>query len=128
MRGTAVASLVLFVAAFVVAAVEVVRDFPRSLIAVGLLVVGAAAAWQAVRRRGPARHVLLVSVLLLVVGAIVVVLTGERVGVGLVAVALLLASVALARRVFSVRIALPPADPPARPVVIWNPSPAAARR
>ena len=48
-------------------------------------------------------------------------LTGERVGVGLVAVALLLVSVALARRVFGVRVALPAADPPKRPIVIWNP-------
>ena len=120
-RVTAVASLVLFVAASVVAAVEVVRDFPRGLVAIALLVAGVAAAWQAVRRRGRARHVLLVSVLLLLVGAVVVVLTGERVGVGLVAVALLLVSVALARRVFGVRVALPAADPPKRPIVIWNP-------
>ncbi len=120
-RVAAVVSLVLFVASFVVAAVEIVRDFPRGLVAIALLVAGAAAAWQAVRRRGRARHVLLVSVLLLLVGAVVVVLTGERVGVGLVAVALLLVSVALARRVFGVRVALPAADPPKRPIVIWNP-------
>jgi diacylglycerol kinase family enzyme len=120
-RVAAVMSLVLFVVACVVAAVEVVRDFPRSLIAVGLLVVAAAAAWQAVLRRDRVRHLLLVGVLLLLVAAIVVVLTGERVGVGLVSVALLLVCVALARRVFSVRVLLPPADPPKRPVVIWNP-------
>ena len=77
--------------------------------------------WQALLRRGRARHVLLVGVLLLLVGAVVVVLTGERVGVGLVAVALLLVSVALARRVFGVRVALPAADPPKRAIVIWNP-------
>ena len=120
-RVTAVASLVLFVAASVVAAVEVVRDFPRSLVAIALLIGGAAAGWQAVRRRGRVRHALLVSVLLLLVGAVAVVLTGERVGVGLVAVALLLVSVALARRVFGVRVVLPTADPPKRPIVIWNP-------
>jgi diacylglycerol kinase family enzyme len=120
-RVAAVASLVLFVAASVVAAVELARDFPRGLVAVALLVAGAAAAWQAVRRRGRARLVLLVSVLLLLVGSVAVVLTGERVGVGLVAVALLLVSVALARRVFGVRVTLPAADPPKRAIVIWNP-------
>ena len=114
-------SLVLFVAACVVAAVEVVRDFPRALAAVALLAAGAAAAWQAVRRRGRPRQVLLVGVLLLVVGAVVVVLTGERVGIGLVAVALLLVSVALASHVFGVRVALPAAPPPRRAVVVWNP-------
>ena len=114
-------SLVLFVAACVVAAVEVVRDFPRALAAVALLAAGAAAAWQAVRRRGRPRQVLLVGVLLLVVGAVVVMLTGERVGIGLVAVALLLVSVALASHVFGVRVALPAAPPPRRAVVVWNP-------
>ena len=120
-RVTSVASLVLFAAGVVVAVVEVVRDFPRGLVAIALLAAGAGAAWQAVRRRGRARHVLLVSVLLLLVGAVVVVLTGERIGVGLVAVALLLVSVALARHVFGVRVELPAADPPKRPIVIWNP-------
>ena len=42
-------------------------------------------------------------------------------GVGLVAVALFLVSVALARRVFNVRVVHPAADPPTRPIVIWNP-------
>ena len=120
-RVVAGGSLVLFVAAVVVAAVEVVRDFPRSLVAVALLVAGGVAAWQAVRRRGRARHALLGSVALLLVAAVVVVLTGERVGVGLVAVALFLVSVALGRRVFNVRLVLPAADPPTRPIVVWNP-------
>ena len=113
-RVAAVVSLVLFAAAVVVGVVEVARDFPRSLVAVALLIVAGIAAWQALLRRGRARHVLLVSVLLLLGGVVVVVLTGERVGVGLVAVALLLVSVALARRVFGVRVALPAADPPKR--------------
>ena len=68
-----------------------------------------------------ARYILLAGFALLLVAAIVVVLTGERLGVGLVAVALLLASVGLAGRVFTVRVALPPAEPPKRAVVIWNP-------
>ena len=55
------------------------------------------------------------------VAAVVVVLTGERLGVGLVAVALLLAGVGLAGSVFTVRVALPAAEPPKRAVVIWNP-------
>ena len=72
-RVAAGVSLVLFVAAAVVAAVEVVRDFPRALVAVALLVAGGVSAWQAVRRRGRARHALLGSVALLLVAAIVVV-------------------------------------------------------
>ena len=67
------------------------------------------------------RYILLAGVALLLVAAVVVVLTGERLGVGLAAVALLLAGVGLAGRVFTVRVALPAAEPPKRAVVIWNP-------
>ena len=79
------------------------------------------AAWHAVQRRGYPRYILLAGFALLLVAAVVVVLTGERLGVGLVAVALLLAGVGLAGRVFTVRVALPAAEPPKRAIVIWNP-------
>ena len=59
--------------------------------------------------------------LLLLVAAVVVVVTGDRFGVGLAAVALLLASVSAARRAFRVHAVLPAADPPRRPIVVWNP-------
>ena len=120
-RVAAALALALFVAAVVVAVVEVVRDFPRGPVAVALVVAGAAAAWQAVRRRGRPRQVLLAGVALLLVAGVVVVLTGERVGVGLVAVALLLVSVASARRAFTVHAVLPSANPPERAIVVWNP-------
>ncbi len=120
-RVAATAALVLFVAAVVVGVVEVVRDFPRSLVAVALLIVGGVAAWQALLRRGRVRRVLVAGVALLLVAAVVVVLTGERVGMGLVVVALLLVSVGVARRVFSVDVRLPAAVPPERPIVVWNP-------
>ena len=120
-RVTAVVALVLFVAGVVVGVVEIVRDFPRGPVVMVLLVAGAVAAWQAVQRRGYARYILLAGVVLFLVAAVVVVLTGERLGVGLVAVALLLASVGLAGRVFTVRVALPAAEPPKRAIVVWNP-------
>ena len=120
-RVTALLALVLFLAGVVVAVVEIVRDFPRGPVVIVLLVVGAVAAWHAVQRRGYVRYILLASFALLLVAAIVVVLTGERLGVGLVAVALLLASVGLAGRVFTVRVALPAAEPPKRAIVVWNP-------
>ena len=59
--------------------------------------------------------------MLLLVAAVVVVLTGERIGVGLVAVALLLAGAGVAGRVFTVRVVLPAAEPPERAIVVWNP-------
>ena len=120
-RITASLALVLFAAGVVIAVIEIVRDFPRGPVVIVLLAVGALAAWHAVKRRGYPRYVLLVGFVLLIVAAVVVVITGERLGVGLAAVALLLAGVGLAGRVFTARVALPPAEPPKRAVVIWNP-------
>ncbi len=120
-RAAAGVALVLFVAGVVVAVIEIVFEFPRGLVVVALLVGGLAAAWHAVRRRGHVRHVLLFAVALLLVAAVVVVVTGDRFGVGLAAIALLLVSVSAARRAFAVHAVLPAADPPRRPIVVWNP-------
>ena len=120
-RVAAVVALVLFATAVVLAAVEVVWDFPRPLVAVALVVVATAAGWQAVRRRGHVRHVLLVGVALLLVATVVVEVTGDRFGVGLVAVALFLVSVAAARRALTVHALLARAEPPRRGIVVWNP-------
>jgi diacylglycerol kinase family enzyme len=120
-RVAAGVAVVLFVAGVVVAVVEIVLEFPRGLVVVALLAGCLAAAWNAVRRRGHVRHVLLVAVALLLVAAVVVVVTGDRFGVGLAAVALLLASVSAARRAFRVHAVLSAADPPRRSIVVWNP-------
>jgi diacylglycerol kinase family enzyme len=120
-RVAAAAALVLFVVSVVLAAVELVRDFPRALVAVVLLAVAAAAGWQAVRHRGSIRHVLLAGVALLFVATVVVLATGDRFGVGLLAVALFLLSVAAGRRALAVHVALAGAEPPTRAIVVWNP-------
>ena len=120
-RTTALLALVLFLAGVIIAVVEIIRDFPRGPVVIVLLLIGLLAAWHAVKRRGYPRYILLAGFALLVVAAVVVVITGERLGVGLVAIALLLASVGLAGRVFTARVALPAAEPPKRAVVIWNP-------
>jgi diacylglycerol kinase family enzyme len=120
-RAVAAASLALFAAAVVIAAVELVRDFPRGPIAVVLVGGAGLAAWHAIRRRGRLQVVALVGSAVLLVGGVVVVLTGERIGLGLVATALLILGAVLAGRAFSVRVALPAAVRPVHPIVIWNP-------
>ena len=120
-RAAAVISLVSFVAAVLLSVVEVVRDFPRALVAVVLVVVAAAAGLQAVRRRGHVRHLFLAGVVLLLVATVVVVLTGDRFGVGLGALALFLVSVAAARRALTFHATLPRAEPPRHAIVVWNP-------
>ena len=60
-RAVAAASLALFAAAVVIAAVELVRDFPRGPIAVVLVGGAGLAAWHAIRRRGRMQVVALIG-------------------------------------------------------------------
>ena len=120
-RVSAAAALVCLVAAAVAAVIEIVRDLPRGLAATALLAVGVVVAWQALLRKAPARHVLAAGGGLLLVAAVIVVLSGDRYGFGLAAVALLILGVAIGRRVFRVDATLQAAVPPRRAVVVWNP-------
>jgi diacylglycerol kinase family enzyme len=119
-RVAAIVSLALFVAAgFVV--LSAVRSFPRGLIASLLLLLAFIAGWEAIRRRGIGRIVLEVLAVLLLVGTVVAIARGGILAeVVLLAVVLVLASVA-ARAAFRIHVQLPTADPPKHPVVIWNP-------
>ncbi|MGZ4395081.1 MAG: diacylglycerol kinase family protein [Gaiellaceae bacterium] len=108
-------------AAVVAAVIEIVRDLPRGLVTIALLAAGLVVAWQALLRRGRARHLLAVGGGLLLVGAVAVVLSGDRFGFGLAAVALLILGVAIGRRVFRVDATLQAAVPPKRAIVVWNP-------
>ena len=119
-RVAAIVSLALFVAAgFVV--LSAVRSFPRGLIASLLLLLAFIAGWEAIRRRGIGRIVLEVLAVLLLVGTVVAIVRGGILAeVVLLAVVLVLASIA-ARAAFRIHVQLPTAVPPQHPVVIWNP-------
>ncbi len=119
-RVAAIVSLALFVAAgFVV--LSAVRSFPRGLIASLLLLLAFYAGWEAIRRRGIGRIVLEVLAVLLLVGTVVAIARGGILAeVVLLAVVLVLASIA-ARAAFRIHVQLPTAVPPQHPVVIWNP-------
>ena len=120
-RVSAVAALVCLLAAVVAAVIEIVRDLPRGLAAIALIAAGVVVAWQALLRKAPARQLLAVGGGLLLVGAVVVVLSGDRYGFGLAAVALLILGVGIGRRVFRVGATVQAAAPPRRAVVVWNP-------
>ncbi len=120
-RVSAAVALMCLVAAVVAAVVEIVRDLPRGLVAIALLAAGVIVAWQALLRRGTARHVLAAGVGLLLFAAAAVTLSGERFGFGLAAIALLILGVAIGRPVFRVDATLLAAVPPRRAVVVWNP-------
>ena len=120
-RVSAAVALMCLVAAVVAAVIEIVRDLPRGLVAIALLAAGVVVAWQALLRRGTARHVLAAGVGLLLFAAAAVALSGDRFGFGLAAIALLILGVAIGRPVFRVDATLQAAVPPRRAVVVWNP-------
>ena len=120
-RLSAIAALALLVASAVLAVLSAVGSFPRGLIIAAILLVAVLVAWAGVRRRGAERIALVATGGALLVAAIVLTFVGGRLLEALLAIGCLVASLGFAKRVFAVRIELPPAARPKHPVVIWNP-------
>lgn len=120
-RPTAVAILALLAAGAAVVVAGAVDAFPLGLLAGGVLVAAFLAAGEALRHRGMVRAAWLGTSVALVVAAIVLTFAGGLILEALVGIGSLVASVALAARLFTARAHLPPARPPEHPVVIWNP-------
>jgi diacylglycerol kinase family enzyme len=120
-RIAALISLVAFVASVVFIALTAARSFPRGLIAALFLVLAFVAIWEATLRRGAARTVLTVLGALLLVGFGVALAVGEMFAEVLVLGALLAVVATSMRWAFRIHVPLPAAEPPNRPVVIWNP-------
>jgi diacylglycerol kinase family enzyme len=117
----AIVSLVLFVASVVLAVVVGVQGFPRGLSVLACVAVAVVAAWWALVRRGAARVVGAATAGVFLVGAVVLVVLEGRVLEDALTLAGLLVSVGAASRAFAVRAKLPPASPPKRPVLFYNP-------
>jgi hypothetical protein len=107
-----------FVVLFVLSAWQ---NFPRGLIADGLIVLAVIAAWLGAQRRGVLRGVWLSVAVLLLAGSLVVVFVGHYLFEQLVLVGVLVLIVVTARRAFDASADLPAAVPPSRPIVVWNP-------
>ena len=101
--------------------VVAVREFPRGLVLLVLVLVAMATAWYGVVRRGVARAVGLVLAALAVAGALVLVVSRGAPLVDLLIVAGLLATVAAARTALPVHVDLPSAPAPRHPVLFFNP-------
>ena len=101
-------------------ALSVVAEFPRGLIALGVLVLAALAAWQGLIRTGRARRAWWVVAGLLVVVAVAAVLIDGIRPAGLLGVLLVTLSAPAAKRAFSVHLSLPAAPRPTRAVVVYN--------
>ena len=120
-RFAAVAALVLLVLVVVVILITSVRVFPRGLITAALVALSFVMVWEALGRIGRVRTVLVVVAGLLLVAAVAVLVSGRVLDEVLVAFGLFALSTVAARRAFRTHVALPTADRPKRPVMIWNP-------
>ena len=101
--------------------VVAVREFPRGLVLLVLVLVAMATAWYGVVRRGVARAMGLALAALAVAGALVLVVSRGAPLVDLLIVAGLLATVAAARTALPVHVDLPSAPAPRHPVLFFNP-------
>ena len=119
-RPAAIAALLLGVAGMALAIVVAVQEFPRGLIALACVALGAAGAWYGVLRRGAVR-VAGLAVGALGLAAAFLVVAGDR----LLEEVLVLAAVALSgacgRVAFGIRADLPHVPAPRRPVLFFNP-------
>ena len=120
-RLAAVASFLLLATSVVLAVVVGVQRFPRGLSVLACLVAALGAAWWALTHRGAARAAGVTGAGVLLAGAVVLVATEARVLQDALILASFLLSVEASRRVFAVHAKLPPAPPPKRPVLFYNP-------
>jgi diacylglycerol kinase family enzyme len=117
----AAAALACAVTAVALAVAVAVNHFPQGLTVLACLVLAVCAAWWGVRRRGAARTIGVGLAGALVAGAIVLVIVENRLLEDLLVFAAVFAALATARMAFRVHVKLPRAEPPAHPVLLYNP-------
>jgi len=119
-RAAAIGALVFDLTGLALAVVIAVQEFPRGLIALACVTIGAAAAWFGIVRRGAAR---VAGLAFGVVGLAVPIalLVSERLLEELVVAGLLVLGCILGRAAFAIRAELPQAPAPQRPVLFFNP-------
>ncbi len=119
-RLAAIGALLLGSGGLALAVIEAVQEFPRGLIALACVVIGAIAAWSGLLRTGALRAAgLVVGVLGL--GAALALLASDRLLQEALVIAALVLSGALAHAAFNLRVRLPSRPAPRRPVLFFNP-------
>jgi diacylglycerol kinase family enzyme len=120
-RPWSLAALVLGLGTIVLAVVVFVTNFPRGLTVLACAVLSVAAAWWGIQRRGTTRSIALGLAGLLLLGAVaLVVFEGETLQDAIVLVGFA-ASLYAARAGLKPGARWPRAQPPARPVLFYNP-------
>ena len=107
-------------ATLVIAVATAIREFPRGVFVVALVILALAAGWYGIRRRGVARYAgVAAAVLLLAVAVVLLVARDPLLAVAIVVLFML--ALAAARSAFRVHVDLPEARRPRRPVLWYNP-------
>jgi diacylglycerol kinase family enzyme len=126
-RGAAIAAIVLGALALAAAVYAAVVSFPRGIFLGALLIGAAGAGWHGLIRRGLPRVVGLAVAGLLVGGALALLIADGGLLDVLVVGGLALGALAAARVAFAVKVPLPHATDPARPVLFFNPKSGGAK-
>jgi diacylglycerol kinase family enzyme len=121
-RAAAITALVLPPLMLGLAVAVMVQEFPRVLVVVALLLIGLAAAWYGLLRRGVARALGFgIGILALAAMVIGLVRNGDHIDAAIVIVGGLALAAAAAKAAFSSHVRLPEAPTPKRPVLFYNP-------
>jgi diacylglycerol kinase family enzyme len=120
-RGAAIAAIVLGALALAAAVYAAAVRFPRGIFLGALLIGAAGAGWHGLIRRGFPRAVGLGIAGLLVGGALALLIADGGLLDVLVVGGLALGAIAAARVAFAIKVPLPGAADPARPVLFFNP-------
>ena len=117
----AIAVLLLFGVALVLAVVVAVQPFPRGLTVLACGLVAAGCLWWGLLRRGIERILGLGAAVLLVIGAVVIVIVEGHVLLDALVIAAVVLALGAAQRVFATHAQLPGIARPAHPVLFYNP-------
>ena len=120
-RLAAVIALALGLVSALLALEFVSSNFPRGILVVSCAVAALALAWYALVGAGPARILGIVGSIAALVAGLLVLSGGDELWRFVVTVASLASTAAAARRAFKVRVPLPDAPDPLRPVLFFNP-------
>jgi diacylglycerol kinase family enzyme len=120
-RWWALASLLLALAAVVLAVVTAVRHFPRGLSVLACLVIALWALWLGVQRRGALRNLALAATGLFIVAAVVLVILEGSLLANVLVIGTFVVATLAARTAFRASVDLPTVPRPADPVMFYNP-------
>ncbi|MBS1679640.1 MAG: diacylglycerol kinase [Actinobacteria bacterium] len=103
------------------AVVLAIERFPRGVAVLACLFIALVGGWEALRREGTRRLLAIAITVAALIAMVVLLIVLGGFLLDLVVVVAFALSLALARTAFRVRVDLPPAPPPRRPVLFFNP-------